>query len=175
MQSTQPLKAGEAKYFKVDLNGVNRWGDYTATSVDPADGLSFWTLQQYAALPSGGDRWGTWWGQLSIAHDISPRLDAVKVFPVPWKPGSGGKFDSAQVFGCGRGIIFEDIRPGSMIRLYNILGDFVRELNVAASDPGCKAWDGKNSAGRDVASGVYLAVIESAPDGRIVKKLAVER
>ena len=34
------------------------WGDYSYTSLDPADD-SFWTLQEYAFAPAGV-YWGTW-------------------------------------------------------------------------------------------------------------------
>ncbi|HUR82583.1 MAG TPA: hypothetical protein VM733_17600 [Thermoanaerobaculia bacterium] len=54
-------KDGEAPYYRFD--GVrNRWGDYSATVVDPINDTDFWTIQEYAATPSGGiDRWSTWW------------------------------------------------------------------------------------------------------------------
>jgi hypothetical protein len=59
------LKAGEAPFF-VDDAGVNHWGDWSATMVDPNNDTDFWTVQQYAASPvSGSDRWGTWWGRIA--------------------------------------------------------------------------------------------------------------
>jgi len=59
------LKAGEAPYRKDYGSGRVRWGDYSSTVVDPLNDTDIWTLQEYAASPSGGvDRWGTWWGQL---------------------------------------------------------------------------------------------------------------
>jgi hypothetical protein len=59
------LKAGEAKYHKTLGGTENRWGDYSSTVVDPANDSDFWTVQEYAAAPSGGiDRWGTWWGKI---------------------------------------------------------------------------------------------------------------
>jgi hypothetical protein len=59
------LKFGEAPYVKLDENGRNRWGDYSATMVDPVNDLDLWTLQEYSAPRSGGyDRWGTWWGRV---------------------------------------------------------------------------------------------------------------
>jgi hypothetical protein len=74
-QSTDPLntttapavlKAGEDSYVKDFNSGSIRWGDYSATVVDPLDDLGFWTIQEYAALDVGPnanqDRWGTWWG-----------------------------------------------------------------------------------------------------------------
>ncbi len=55
------VKDGEAPYYRFD--GVrNRWGDYSATVVDPLNDTDFWTIQEYAFAPFGGlDRWGTWW------------------------------------------------------------------------------------------------------------------
>jgi len=43
------LKSGAANYEVVEPNGESRWGDYTATSVDPQDPNSFWTIQQYVS------------------------------------------------------------------------------------------------------------------------------
>lgn len=68
MQPVSLLKAGEAGYVKTFGSGRNRWGDYSATMVDPNDDLTFWTVQEYAETPfsgvcvDGGGRWGTWWG-----------------------------------------------------------------------------------------------------------------
>ena len=62
------LKAGEDYYFKDFSYGDNRWGDYSATCVDPADDFTFWTLQEFARPDVGtganDDRWGTWWGEI---------------------------------------------------------------------------------------------------------------
>ena len=49
------LKAGEATYFKIFSGTENRWGDFSATSVDPTDDTSFWTLQEYARITGLGD------------------------------------------------------------------------------------------------------------------------
>jgi hypothetical protein len=69
MMAPTVLKTGEGCYFKTFGAGNNRWGDYSATSIDPTDDLTFWTVQEYAATPSpaascadGSGRWGTWWG-----------------------------------------------------------------------------------------------------------------
>ena len=39
------LAAGVSDYQRV-FSGRNRWGDYSATVVDPSDPLSFWTIQE---------------------------------------------------------------------------------------------------------------------------------
>src|SRR5262249_43109215 len=43
------LKLGEDSYVKDFGSGSVRWGDYSATCVDPVDDTSFWTIQEYAA------------------------------------------------------------------------------------------------------------------------------
>ncbi|MCD4790030.1 MAG: PKD domain-containing protein [Bacteroidales bacterium] len=57
---------GLAPYYKTYGGSRNRWGDYTATWVDPVDDLDFWTIQQYADLPVSLDLWGTWWAYINI-------------------------------------------------------------------------------------------------------------
>jgi hypothetical protein len=51
------LKAGTATYRNPDPNtGESRWGDYSATTVDPADPTRFWTIQMIA---TGRTAWAT--------------------------------------------------------------------------------------------------------------------
>jgi len=38
--------------------GENRWGDYTMTTVDPADGISFWHTNEYY-LTTSDENWST--------------------------------------------------------------------------------------------------------------------
>ncbi len=102
MQPVSLLKAGLAPYRKNFGDPRNRWGDYSATMVDPVDDQTFWTLQEYAALPFipgngcgvDGGRWGTWWGVFqcgelakfsqppdSSGEDIASNLDATDLAP----------------------------------------------------------------------------------------------
>ena len=66
-------KLGEDSYEK-DLGSGVRWGNYSATVVDPTDDLSIWTLQQYAETDVGpnpnDDRWGTWWCNVDWAEHV---------------------------------------------------------------------------------------------------------
>ena len=73
MAAISLLKAGEDSYEKnFGLDRI-RWGDYSATVIDPVDDLTFWTIQEYAALDTGpnpsDDRWGTWWGKVSACEN----------------------------------------------------------------------------------------------------------
>lgn len=69
LQTDTVLKNGISYYAK--LSGArNRWGDYSATVVDPRNDSDLWTVQEYAdqyASPfdnSYSGRWGTWWGKI---------------------------------------------------------------------------------------------------------------
>ena len=76
------LKSGAAPYYKtgqtIGIPGggtANRWGDFSATVVDPADNVAFWTLQEYAQTAdhvSGASRWGTWWGKFRPSDVAAP-------------------------------------------------------------------------------------------------------
>ena len=57
------LMAGTAPYNTIDSSGVNRWGDYSLTSVDPVDDTAIWTIQEHTRSP---DAWGTRVGQYEV-------------------------------------------------------------------------------------------------------------
>ncbi|MCG6551660.1 MAG: hypothetical protein L7F77_04985, partial [Candidatus Magnetominusculus sp. LBB02] len=62
-QTVAQLVAGAAPYY-VTWSTDNRWGDYSATCVDPNDDTTFWTIQEYA---KGSANWGTYWGSFSTS------------------------------------------------------------------------------------------------------------
>jgi PKD repeat protein len=95
MRESYQFIDGLAPYYKTFGAGRNRWGDYTATWVDPVDDLDFWTIQQYADLPSSQDRWGTWWAYINIHSE--PKADFltnIETVPV----GSGVNFTDKSKF-----------------------------------------------------------------------------
>lgn len=40
--------------------GENRWGDYSAMSIDPADDCTFWYATEYMSKTAPEDNWSTW-------------------------------------------------------------------------------------------------------------------
>jgi hypothetical protein len=62
LRSDTVFKAGEAPYYNSD-GTRNRWGDFSATVVDPLNDTDLWTIQEYAASPA--NTWGTWWGRVT--------------------------------------------------------------------------------------------------------------
>lgn len=75
------LKDGEGPYLKRREDDRNRWGDYSATQVDPSDDLTLWTIQEYARVPVGkgeqSGRWGTWWGRVGGGPPLTPPVCVV--------------------------------------------------------------------------------------------------
>lgn len=72
-QSPQQFIAGVAPYYKTHSGSKNRWGDYSATVVDPVNDLDFWTIQEAAAQQSAGiDRWGTYWANIKCPLPTTP-------------------------------------------------------------------------------------------------------
>ena len=67
-------KEGE-DYYSKDFGGPrNRFGDYSATRIDPANDRDIWTVQEYAGTrtapnnssTTNNSRWGTWWAKVAL-------------------------------------------------------------------------------------------------------------
>jgi hypothetical protein len=54
MNTPVQVSSSTATYNR-QTSGTQRWGDYSHTSVDPADGMSIWTFQEYC---SATNQWG---------------------------------------------------------------------------------------------------------------------
>jgi hypothetical protein len=96
---------------------------------------------------------------------------------VTLRPGSTGIATTIR----GTYIVVAPTGSGSTdikIKIYNVAGDMVREFNT----PGTRGqynyieWDGKNTSGSDVASGVYFAVVDApgAPKKEPIKMVVVK-
>ena len=88
MQTPNVLQAGKDCYDKDFTTGRVRWGDYSATVVDPTDDTKMWTVQEYAEMAVGpardDSRWGTWWGML----DPTPAITITDGFVVEGDSGT---------------------------------------------------------------------------------------
>ena len=79
--STDPVKtlrAGVDWYLRKFSGTRNRWGDYTATVVDPSNDFSFWVYNQYAItrgtptmMPNEDGRWGTAFGKFTVSNCLA--------------------------------------------------------------------------------------------------------
>jgi len=81
-----------------------------------------------------------------------------KVYPNPYRPGSGGNFDQSDL---GDGVVFAGIEPNQSFKLtiVDLAGQLVFQKSAFANAAGKYLWDTKTAAGGKAVSGVYLYLI----------------
>ncbi len=75
------LQQGVADYVRLDSQNRNRWGDYSSTTIDPADPGIFWTSQEFVS--SASNDWSTQVSEIIVLQPNEAR----------WTDASGGLFD----------------------------------------------------------------------------------
>ncbi|PIZ14857.1 hypothetical protein COY52_10920 [Candidatus Desantisbacteria bacterium CG_4_10_14_0_8_um_filter_48_22] len=91
-------------------------------------------------------------------------LSGVLVFPNPYIPAQA----------VGGTVKFNHLTKLATIRIYNSVGEFIKE--VAVDDPNGEAsWNGKNASGVDVAPGIYIYVITNPSGNRTTGKIGLIR
>lgn len=124
-----------------------------------------------SSISSGGVYQLVGGGVSSVISQAATNLSNVKVYPNPYKPGSGSKYDNNPQE--GEGIIFENLTSETKVRIFNIAGELVAEFLDTDGD-GRHLWDTKDVRGNKVGSGVYIYVIVNIADntqkakGRVV-------
>jgi len=77
--------------YNIQSGGTQRWGDFSHTSLDPADGQSLWTFQEYC---NANNSWG-----LQITHLLAPAPTVTQL-----NPSSAYPYDTVNVTVTGTGI-----------------------------------------------------------------------
>jgi hypothetical protein len=150
-----PLAASRMQMYTLNTT-VNRW-ELLPTVVDSASRKASGQTPHFSVFA------------LFAPVTLGSSLSGVTAYPIPWKPGSGGRFD-------GPGVTFAQLPVSGRIRILTLTGQKVRDFAFSGSGAGSAIWDGGNDGGRRVASGVYLARITSDADGSVsVIKIAIER
>ncbi|MFH2202328.1 MAG: hypothetical protein ABIJ96_04395 [Elusimicrobiota bacterium] len=173
------------RFSRLDRDNDNRV-DGTTVRVD---NLAIYVYDAASAswkrdFPSGvaGDDYSTVIGytpHFSLFGLFSPSagdLSAVRVYPVPYKP-NGGNPDEGKPYSAGdstSGILFDNLTPSSKIKIYTVNGSLVWESRLISAG-GIYRWDARNGDSREVASGIYFAVITSDGENAIVRKIAIIR
>ncbi|MBI4679399.1 MAG: fibronectin type III domain-containing protein [Elusimicrobia bacterium] len=153
--SNPPIHASTLRTFVFEPS-VMRW-DELPSSIDYAN-------RRVAALTRHFSVFALFGAQV-----YGNSLREVRVYPVPWQIGSGGRFD-AEV------LVFDRLPTDGLIRIYNLAAEKIVELGFGPSDQGRVVWNGNNYVGQPVASGVYLAYVKSSTDGaQRILKFVVER
>lgn len=150
-----PLAASGVRMYTLNTT-VNRW-ELLPTTVDSSGARATGVTPHFSVFA------------LFAPATVASGLMSVKVYPVPWKPGSGGRFDAA-------GVTFANLPAAGTIRILTLAGQRVRDFAFDGSGAGFAVWDGRNDDGRRAASGVYFARVKNAADNAtVLLKFAVER
>lgn len=107
---------------------------------------------------------------------VKTNLDTVRVYPVPFRP-NGSNADEGAPFSTANGrsgIIFDNLPRSVTIKIYTLTGGLITSFTTTTGN-GAFQWDVRNDSGRNVASGVYFAVISSPGMKSVVKRLAIIR
>jgi hypothetical protein len=97
-------------------------------------------------------------------------LSGVRAYPVPYKPNGSDKNQG----GGNTGIFFDRMPASASIKIYTAQGRLVTSFD-ASSPTGKVVWDARNGDGRDVATGLYVAIISSPGQKPVTKKLLIVR
>jgi hypothetical protein len=95
-------------------------------------------------------------------------LDEAHVYPSPYKPGSGGDFDSEY-------LVFKQLTADAEIKVFNIAGELCASIEKTDSSVDYYEWDATNDAGEDLASGVYIFYITNEAGETAKGKFAIIR
>ncbi len=96
-------------------------------------------------------------------------LNAVRVYPNPWRPGSGGNHDAG-------GVTFDGLTADATIRIYTMTGRLVRQFDKPDTSLSAQVvWDGNDESGRAVASGVFYYVVTDSAGLKTTGRVAVIR
>ncbi|HKP11437.1 MAG TPA: IPT/TIG domain-containing protein, partial [Blastocatellia bacterium] len=126
LRDVAALKNGEAPYNKTNGGTKNKWGDFSATVVDPANDVDVWTLQEYAAQPVAGvDRWGTWWG----------RFDLSTIPPLPTPASDVVLYGSEAPVRVGNWQVVADATAAGGARIWNPDAGAAKVVTPLASPP----------------------------------------
>jgi hypothetical protein len=102
------------------------------------------------------------YGKYMIFHAVPANdLNGVRIYPNPYKEGSGD---------YGGGLInFDGLTRNAKVRVFNVAGELVAEVNKSSNVDKC-TWNMRNSSGDKVASGIYIYyIIDSDNSGHVAK------
>ncbi len=162
---TGTLQSGVAPYKRFHTGTRNRWGDYSGLALDPVAEAAFFAFNEYAGpvgtpgTGSNGAEDGRWytklgWFRLRTASPVggtpASGTRLAQNIPNPFNPSTTIRFSLAA-------------RGHATIAVFDAGGRWVRTLvddDRAAGDHAVQ-WDGRDTGGRPVASGVYFCRLTS--------------
>lgn len=152
--SNPPLAASAIRVYTLNTT-VNRW-ELLPTYIDAASRRVTVLTPHFSVFA------------MFAPLTIGTSLSEVRVYPIPWKPGTRGRFDAA-------GVTFDRLPATGSIRILNVAGERVRDLAFDGAASGTVVWNGMTESGQRAASGVYFARITAAGSSPSLVKFAIER
>lgn len=149
-----PLRAGSLSLYTLNEQS-GAWEAVPGSVVDQAAGTVSGAVAHLSVFSLFGS-------------PSSSDLSSLKVFPNPWRPGSGGPYDAA-------GVRFQNLTGSAVIRIFTVTGEPVRKLEKTPADGNEKLWDGTNDGGLKAASGVYLYQVKSSGGQKRTGRIAIIR
>lgn len=143
--TSPPIAADELEVYVLDET-TSRWTLLPGSSVDRTGKTVSASINHLSVFRLLG---------LAAAADLA----SLKVFPNPWRPGSGGSYDAS-------GVLFKNLTQTATIKIFTVAGIPVRTLEKTAADGDQKLWDGRNDGGAKVASGVYLYLVTGSASSK---------
>ena len=95
-----------------------------------------------------------------VAVPLATSADSARIYPNPYRAATDGF------------VTIDMVPPASRVRIFTLRGEKI--LDATADGTGTVTWTADNTAGRPVASGLYLVAVESGGSKKILK-LAVIR
>ena len=153
--------ADQSSYMVLDKGGTKTYCAYNPSN----------SLKNVKFYNSSGEFLGYLYvpkKSFALSQTLSKNIivDKISVYPVPYKPNSGGRYG-------GDGIYFTNVTEGTNIKIFNVAGEKVFETTVEETED--FLWNAKNNAGNNIASGIYFYYIKTSDGEKVKGKLAIER
>ena len=104
----------------------------------------------------------------ALANPPAANLSEAYVYPNPFKPNSPGSFQASK-------LTFKHLPATATIKIFAITGKQVAELHKTDVSVDSYEWNGVNTDGQKLASGVYLFFMTAPNGGKARGKFAVIR
>lgn len=143
--------------------GLGAWIREASSTVDPNQNLVTAVLRHFTDFAVFGNQ-------------PASNLASVLIYPNPYIPYDGDP-QTGRPFVKGdntTGIVFKNVPNNVDITIYTVAGHRVARIQVTNSG-GNVQWDVHNDDGREVASGVYFALIRSENGEQVMRKFMVIR
>ena len=153
--------ANQSSYMVLDKNGTKTYCAYNPSN--SSKNIMFYNSSKeplgYLYVPRNS---------FVLSQKLSNNIitDKISVYPVPYKPNSGGRYG-------GNGIYFTNVTEGTNLKIFNIAGEKVFETTI--EEAGDFLWNAKNNSGNNIASGIYFYYIKTSDGKKVKGKLAIER